>query len=130
MNASPQMNYNVPKQSNIMHELEARLTSLERTNRRYRMAIFALLLAWAGIVSTAFDDNIPEVVRARRFEVVDTSGAVLFEAGVDDDGGRVVVRGREGGGGMMFTHEGGGAIGLLNADAKVPFRAGVSTKGG
>ena len=113
-----------------MSDIEARVARLERANRRYRGMLVALLVAAGAIATTAYDNSIPDVVRARRFEVIDTSGAILFEASSDADGGRAVVRRRGGGGGMLFTNNAGGALGLLSPDGKVPVRAGISPKGG
>lgn len=111
-------------------DIEARIEKLERTNRRYRHGIVALLSCVIALGAFAMDDGIPDVVRARRFEVVDTSGMTLAEVGSDATGGRVVTVRRGGGGAMLFTNDQGGAIGLLSPDGKVPFRAGVSPMGG
>lgn len=113
-----------------MDDLESRLASLERTTRRYRVALAVAVIACFAIGATAFDDNIPEVLRTRRLEIVDSTGAILFEASTDTDGGRAIVRKRGGGGGMLFTNTEGGALALINAAGHVPFRAGLSSKGG
>jgi hypothetical protein len=111
-------------------EIIARIERLERTNRRYRRALLAMAAGIVAIGSLAFEQGIPDVVRARRFEVVDSSGASLTELGSDIVGGRVTVRRREGGGALLFTNSDGGALGLINAEGHVPFRAGLSPKGG
>jgi hypothetical protein len=111
-------------------QLEARLARLERTNRRYRLAIVGLVAGIVAATALGFDQNIYDVVRARRFEVVDSTGAVLTEIGYDASGGRVLARRRDGGGALFFTNAEGGALGLLTPDGHVPFRAGVSPKGG
>jgi hypothetical protein len=110
--------------------IEQRLERLERTNRRYRFTIVALLacIAAAGVV--AANDGIPDVVRARRYEVIDTAGRVAVEIGFDASGGRVAVMRPGGGGGMLFTNPEGGALGLQSVDGHVPFRAGISPMGG
>jgi hypothetical protein len=120
--------YDTPARS--LEDIATRVSSLEATNRRYRYAILAMLCIVVALSASAFDDNVPDVIRARKFEMIDTSGATLFEAGSDADGGRVIVRRRDGGGGMLFTNSEGGALGLLSPDGHVPFRAGVSPKGG
>ncbi|HVK40529.1 MAG TPA: hypothetical protein VNA88_18505 [Candidatus Kapabacteria bacterium] len=111
-------------------DYETRLLRLERSNLRYRRALIALVAGVVGVGAMAMDGGTPDVVRARRFEVIDTSGMILAELGTDVSGGRVVVGRRGGGSGMLFTNAEGGAIGLQSPDGKVPFRAGVSPMGG
>jgi hypothetical protein len=113
-----------------IQQVSERLYALERANRGYRRALGAVAIAVVAAVSLALKDGVPDVVRSRRFEVVDSSGRVVAELGADAVGGRLAVHARNGGGAMFFTNAEGGALGLMSNDGHVPVRAGVSPKGG
>ena len=55
-----------------MSEIEKRIESLERINRRWRYmtGLFAVLLLISLTVGAAIPDSIPEVLQARRIEVL------------------------------------------------------------
>ncbi len=59
-----------------MSEIEKRIESLERINRRWRYmtGLFAALLLISLTVGAALPDSIPEVLKARRIEVVAPDG--------------------------------------------------------
>jgi hypothetical protein len=59
-----------------MSEIEKRIESLERINRRWRYmtGLFAVLLLISLTVGAALPDSIPEVLKARRIEVVAPDG--------------------------------------------------------
>ena len=63
--------------------IEERIERLERTNRRYRL-MFTLLgvlaICTVGISATQ-DDGVPDVIRAKVFEVVDDEGNGLVTIG-------------------------------------------------
>lgn len=63
--------------------IEERIDRLERTNRRYRLMftlIGVLALCAVGISATQ-DDGVPDVIRAKVFEVVDDEGNGLVTIG-------------------------------------------------
>lgn len=59
-----------------MSEIEKRIESLERINRRWRYmtGLFAVLLLISLTVGAAIPDSIPEVLQARRIEVLNPDG--------------------------------------------------------
>lgn len=59
-----------------MSEIEKRIESLERINRRWRYmtGLFAALLLISLTVGAALPDSIPEVLKARRIEVLAPDG--------------------------------------------------------
>jgi hypothetical protein len=67
--------------------LESRVDKIERDNRRLKLTVGALLLALAAVplVGAVMPEQIPEVIQARRFEVIDGNGmsrAVMGEIGL------------------------------------------------
>ena len=59
--------------------LESRVDKIERDNRRLKLTVGALLLALAAVplIGAVMPEQIQDVVRARRFEVIDGNGVNL-----------------------------------------------------
>tara|TARA_B100002003_G_C14020695_1_gene492213 strand:- start:211 stop:687 length:477 start_codon:yes stop_codon:yes gene_type:complete len=66
--------------------LESRLSKVEQDNRRLKLALGALLLALAAVplVGAVMPEQIPELIQARRFRVIDENGTT--RAVMDYDG--------------------------------------------
>ena len=105
-----------------MRTLEERVRDMERTNRHYR---WALMLGGGAVVALLWcqfqSGRVPDVIRARKFEVVDREGLVSVALGtrMQAVGGYVFVFSREGevasrlavdmhGNGMVTTGNGRG----------------------
>ena len=58
--------------------VDARLDKLEQDNRRLKLTVGALLLVMAAVplVGAVMPEQIPEVIQARRFEVIDENGTL------------------------------------------------------
>jgi len=58
--------------------VDARLDKLEQDNRRLKLTVGALLLVMAAVplVGAVMPEQIPEVIQARRFEVIDGNGTL------------------------------------------------------
>ena len=71
-----------------MSEIEKRIESLERINRRWRYmtGLFAVLLLISLTVGAKLPDSIPEVLQARRIEVLTPDGKPGIILSVDDNG--------------------------------------------
>ncbi len=56
--------------------LESRVSKVEQDNRRLKLTVGALLLALAGVACAGamIPEQIPEVIQARAFEVIDENG--------------------------------------------------------
>jgi hypothetical protein len=71
-----------------MRTLEQRLDQLERSNRRYRLALGAGALAWAGLFTAgaALSDagEVHDVLRTRQLEVVGDNGELYVWLGKSD----------------------------------------------
>ena len=66
--------------------LESRVSKLEQDNRRLKLTVGVLLLLMAAVplIGAVMPEQIPEVIQARRFEVIDGNGmprAVMGEIG-------------------------------------------------
>lgn len=61
--------------------IEERIERLERMNRRYRLMFMLLgvLIVCAVGISATQDDGVPDVIRAKAFEVVDDEGTKFVE---------------------------------------------------
>ena len=69
--------------------VDARLDKLERDNRRLKLTVGALLLVLAAaavpLVGVVMPQQIPELIQARQFQVIDESGdrrVVMNSAGI------------------------------------------------
>ena len=73
-----------------MTTIEMRLQKLETTNRRYKNTLIAMLALFATIFM-AFKNpkTAPDVIQAKRFEVVDNNGNVLVSLNQDDGKGLI-----------------------------------------
>ncbi len=74
-----------------MSEIEKRIESLERINRRWRYmtGLFAALLLISLTVGARLPNSIPEVLQARRIEVLAPDGKPGIVLRVDDNGSAI-----------------------------------------
>ena len=58
--------------------LESRVDKIERDNQRLKLTLGALLLVLAAVplIGAVMPQEIPELIQARRFEVIDGNGTV------------------------------------------------------
>ena len=68
--------------------LESRLSKVERDNRRLKLTLGALLLGLAAVplIGAVMPQQIPELIEARRFEVIDENGTIRAGMGADGIG--------------------------------------------
>ncbi len=80
-----------------MNNIEMRLQKLEATNRRYK-TILILVIASFATIFMAFKSpkTVPDVIQAKRFEVVDISGNVLVTLTQDDGKGLIKTYNKDG----------------------------------
>ena len=78
--------------------IEQRLTQLERTNRRLRTGLISLTIAIATvlIVGQAKPEEIPDVIKAKSFKVMNNKGKALVVLMSDDKTGSVFINDAEG----------------------------------
>ncbi len=80
-----------------MNTIEIRLQKLETSNRRYKSIILLMLAAFATVFM-AFRNNktAPDVIQAKRFEVVDDFGNVLVNLSQDEGKGIIKTYNKDG----------------------------------
>jgi hypothetical protein len=76
-----------------MLEIEKRIESLERINRRWRYmtGLFAVLLLISLTVGAKLPDSIPEVLKAKRIEVLTPDGNPGIVLSADSGGSAIVL---------------------------------------
>lgn len=79
-----------------MPSLESRVARLERQLRLQRTLTGLALLALTAMIALGATEGIPDVIRARRFEVVDSVGRPLVTLKTTAFGGQVQTVGRDG----------------------------------
>ena len=116
-----------------MDTIEIRLQKLETTNRRYRNTIFLLLASFATIFM-AFKSprTIPDVIQAKKFEVVDAYGNVLVNLTQDDGKGLIKTYNKDGKKlvNITYTSNQEGYLGLEDGKGQETMRFSSSNDGG
>lgn len=115
-----------------MKTIEQRLSDLECSSRRWRLAatcLGAVLLAVTG-VAASLPTFIPEVLHARRLEIVNDQGERVAVVGQTNGQGTISLYDRQGKLQMLSSATGsGGLISLWNGDQQL-LRAGNNGVGG
>jgi len=104
-------------------DLETRVEKLERQNRRLKAVFCALgLLVGAGLlVGQVAPEKIPDVIKARRFEVIPKEGPAAGRSvvvlGASKLGGHIAAKNRDGEVSFLVAHDdaGNGSLGISNA---------------
>ena len=104
-------------------QLAARFESLERGMRRWRRlaTVLVLGLVVAGTVAATRQERIPDVVKARAFEVVNKAGKGVVLMGAGGGDGVVVVVNKDGKGGVVLmgdANKDGGMVTVNNKAGK------------
>ena len=100
--------------------VDARLDKLEQDNRRLKLTVGALLLVMAAVplVGAVMPEQIPEVIQARRFEVIDGNGmprAVMGEIGFAYFDVNRTIRAMMDGGSIRVSDENGTIRAMMDA---------------
>jgi hypothetical protein len=116
-----------------MNTIEMRLQKLETSNRRYKTIIF-IMIASIATVFMAFKNpkTVPDVLQARKFEVVDYSGKVLVTISQDDGKGIIKTYNKEGKKlvNITYTTNQEGYLGLEDGKGQETMRFSSSNDGG
>ena len=117
-----------------MNTIEMRLEKLEATNRRYKRIIVLMLTVVFATVFMAFRNNktVPDVLQAKRFEVLDDYGNVLARVGQDEGKGLIKTFNSEGKKlvNLTYTTKGEGFIALEDGNGQETVRLSSSSEGG
>jgi len=116
-----------------MNSIEMRLQKLEATNRRYKTILVVIIASFATFFM-AFKNpkTIPDVIQARRFEVVDYSGNVLVALSQDDGKGLIKTYNKDGKKlvNITYTSNQEGYLGLEDGKGQETMRFSSSNDGG
>ena len=100
---------------------DARMESLEnqvRVLKRFMVAMLGLLVAGASLAATSLRD-VPDVIRAGKFEVVNDDGQAVVQLGVNKAGGLVQIQKADGNSVIQLTaHPEGGSVSAHNGQGK------------
>ena len=116
-----------------MNTIEMRLQKLEATNRRYKI-ILVLMVASFATIFMAFRSpkTVPDVIQAKRFEVVDAYGNVLVNMSQDDGKGIIKTYNKEGKKlvNITYTTNQEGFVALEDGKGQETMRLSSSNEGG
>lgn len=117
-----------------MNPLEQRVIKLEKNLRTYRITFCGLIITCMTfmLLSSARKVNVPDVIKAKAFEVVDDNGSVLVELNKEKNNGHVSTFTPEGKRLVsLFTSDGGaGALNTFDLSGKVLFKVTRTKEGG
>lgn len=99
---------------------QERLSRLERQVRRYRNLTALLLLAVVALLASGAGDPVPEVLRARRFEMVAEDGRPLAALRPTSTGGAIGIFNLKGEPAGLLTADatGGGLLNIISAQGR------------
>ena len=116
-----------------MNNIEMRLQKLESSNRRYK-TILILVIASFATIFMAFKNpkTVPDVIQAKRFEVVDYSGNVLVTLTQDEGKGLIKTYNKDGKKlvNITYTTNQEGYIALEDGKGQETMRLSSSNDGG
>jgi len=116
-----------------MQTIEMRLQKLEATNRRYKTILFLLIASFATIIMAFRNPKIvPDVIQAKRFEVVDDNGNVLINLSQDAGKGIIKTYNRDGKKlvNITYTVNNEGYMGIEDGKGQEMMRFSSSNEGG
>jgi hypothetical protein len=101
-----------------MSTIESRLATVERQLRFNRLVIAGLLVALVALVGYGATKGVPDVIRAKRFEVVNETGTDMADVDSYQGVGLFVVYNKDGDIGAEMdgvgTTDGGGGVYIFN----------------
>jgi hypothetical protein len=116
-----------------MQNLDSRLQKLEATNRRYQTILLFTVASFA-IIFMAFKkpQSVPDVLQAKKFEVVDDYGNILAIISQDDGKGVIKTYNKEGKKlvNVTYTTNNEGYLGIENGKGTETIRFSSSNEGG
>ena len=111
-----------------MRTLEDRVVALEATQRRYRCLVAAMALTvLATMLLAAGPKPVPDVIRAKRFEVMGQQGKPVVAVWGTERGGWVYLYNDQG---RELVTLGGGTVAVLNAERRKLVRLTAAERGG
>ena len=112
---------------------EERINVLETQVRTLKRIVygFGCLLVAGVIVSATSLQTVPDVIQAKKFEVVNDDGKPVVNLYAYDDGGVLSIQNKEGKSvAALFTNTNGGVLGIHNKDGKQVAKLSAKEGGG
>ena len=117
-----------------MNQIEQRLARLEKSLRYYRLFFGTTVIALFAVIlmSSGKKTDVPDLVKAKAFQVVDDNGNILLQLNKEKGNGQVSTYSDNGTRLVrLFTSEGGaGAINTFDGNGKLNFKVTKITEGG
>ena len=117
-----------------MNGIEQRLLKLENSLRLYRVFFSTAIIALIAVIfmSSGKINDVPDVIKAKNFQVVDNNGNILLELSQAKGNGQLITYSPTGQKLVrLFTSEGGaGAINTFDGNGKLNFKITKTTDGG
>ena len=117
-----------------MNQVEQRISKLEKNLKVYRFFSFAAVLATAAffLMSSGQKQSVPDLIKAKAFQVVDDDGNVILLLNKEKGNGNLITYSPTGQRLVrLFTSEGGaGAINTFDANGKLNFKVTKIVEGG
>jgi len=117
-----------------MNQIEQRISKLEKSLRMYRLffGTSVILLIAVVLMSSGKKNDVPDLVKAKAFQVVDDNGKVLLLLNKEKGNGQMATYSSSGERLVrLFTSDGGaGAINTFDANGTLNFKVTRTTEGG
>jgi len=117
-----------------MNQIEQRITQLEKSLKMYRVffSTSVIILIAVVLMSSGKKADVPDLIKAKAFQVVDNNGNVLLTLNKEKGNGNLSSYTSSGKRLVsLFTAEGGGgAINTFDTDGDVMFKVTRTTEGG
>ena len=117
-----------------MNPIEIRLNLLEKKLRRYQLIFGLFIMAIVTVFITSFSgrNEVPDIIQAKKFQLVDNNGSILLEMNKESGNGSITTYTPSGKKLVrLFTSTSGcGAINSFNADGDVIFKVTNTTDQG
>jgi len=117
-----------------MNQIELRIEKLEKNLRTYRLLFGLAVVAVCSLLlmSSGRKNDVPDIVKAKAFQIVDDNGNVLVLINKERGNGQVATYSTKGQKLVrLFTSDGGaGAINTFDPNGKLNFKVTRTTEGG
>ena len=113
--------------------MQNEITELRNQVRTLKRIVygFGCLLVAGVVVSATSLQTVPDVIQAKRFEVVNDEGKPVVNLYAYDDGGVLSIQNKEGKSvAALFTNTNGGVLGIHNKDGKQVAKLSANEGGG
>ena len=101
--------------------MQNEITELRNQVRTLKRIVygFGCLLVAGVVVSATSLQTVPDVIQAKKFEVVNDEGKSVARLGANENGGALSIHNKDGKSvSALYTEDGGGVLSIRNKDEK------------